>query len=126
MASISSKRRLIDQARDTKYVWIRAGDEHRFIGIWIVVVEGRIFVRSWNAKQGGWHEAFLESKRGSIRFAKNGEEFPVRAIRTRSDRLKSAVEDAYAAKYTTPANRKYVKGFRTASRRDTTTELIPV
>jgi hypothetical protein len=36
-----------------------------------------------------------------------------------------AIEDAYAAKYTTPASRFYVRGFKTARRRRATLELQP-
>ena len=43
----------------TKYFYIRAGDDHRFIGIWVVVVDGRVLVRPWNDKAGGWYRAFL-------------------------------------------------------------------
>jgi hypothetical protein len=34
---------------------IRAGTDstHRVIGIWAVVVDGRVFVRSWSMKPGG-------------------------------------------------------------------------
>ncbi|HUQ80401.1 MAG TPA: hypothetical protein VM076_04665 [Gemmatimonadaceae bacterium] len=31
-----------------KILGVRAGsDEHRFIGVWVVVVDGRVFIRSW-------------------------------------------------------------------------------
>ena len=50
----------------------------------------------------------------------------VRAVRTRSERLKAAVDDAYAAKYTTPASLKYVGGFKAPRRRDATIELVPL
>jgi hypothetical protein len=33
-----------------------------FIPIWIVVVDGRIAVRSWNDKPGGWYRAFIEDE----------------------------------------------------------------
>ena len=121
-----AERDLIDAIRDAKHVWIRAGDDHRFIGIWAVVVGGKIFVRSWNVKPAGWHPAFLKSKRGAIRLGKNEKEIPVRARNIRSEKTKAAVDEAYAEKYTTPASLKYVKGFRVAKRRDTTMELEPV
>jgi hypothetical protein len=43
----------------------------------------------------------------------------------RGERLRDAVEQAYADKYVTPASRKYVRGFRTARRRETTIEFRP-
>ncbi|HEY0592854.1 MAG TPA: DUF2255 family protein [Thermoanaerobaculia bacterium] len=106
-----------------KILGIRAGDEHRFIGIWMVVVERRLFVRSWDRREGGWLDAFAADPRGAIRIGER--EIPVRAARTRSERLKAAVDRAYATKYDTKGSVKYVRGLRVPSRRDTTTELMP-
>jgi len=50
----------------------------------------------------------------------------VRPIFTRSERLKKAVDHAYAEKYNTPGSLHYVKGFRQKQRRDSTTELVPL
>jgi len=102
---------------------IRAGEAHRFIGIWVVVVGRRVFVRSWDVRAGGWYRAFVEERRGAIRIGDR--EIAVRAVRTRSERVKTAVDRAYATKYTTPASRKYVLGFRARRRRDATLELVP-
>jgi hypothetical protein len=53
-------------------------------------------------------------------------EVRIRAVPLRSKRLNDAADDAYGAKYTTKANEKYVKGFRTPGRKVTTLELVPV
>jgi hypothetical protein len=111
--------------RTGKYVWIRAGDDHRFIAIWCVVVKDRLYVRSWNVKPEGWHRAFLESKRGAIRLSKDGEKIPVRARPVTSERSKDAVDAAFAEKYTTRSALQYVKGFRLVKRRNATIELRP-
>jgi hypothetical protein len=53
-------------------------------------------------------------------------EVRVRAIPTRSERLKAAVSAAYREKYNTPGSRKFVDGFeRSKRRRDATLELVP-
>ena len=106
-----------------KYLYIRAGTEHRFIPIWVVVVDGRVFVRPWNDKARGWYRAFLSDATGAIQV--DGSDVPVRARRVRGERLNDDVDAAYAHKYTTKANQKYVKGFATAKRRATTMELVP-
>ena len=106
----------------TKYLYIRSG-EHRFIPIWVVVVEGRVIVRSWNDKPAGWYRAFLSQPLGHVRLGER--EVPVRAMPLRSARLNDAADQAYALKYTTAANQKYVKGFKTARRKAATLELLP-
>jgi hypothetical protein len=52
-------------------------------------------------------------------------EVPVRAVRLRSSRLNDAADAAYAQKYTTKANRKYVEGFKHPGRKANTLELLP-
>jgi hypothetical protein len=116
---------IVDAIRDSKILGIRAGAEpHRFIGIWAVVVEGRVFVRSWSIKARGWYRTFLEQPQGAIQIA--GHEIAVRAVRTRSDRLKSAIDRAYLEKYNTPASLKYARDLGRGKSRATTTELVPV
>jgi hypothetical protein len=106
-----------------KILGIRVGPKHRFIGIWMVVVEGRVFVRSWTLKPDGWYSALAREPRATI--VVKGRKFNVQAIRTKSERLKSAVDRAYKEKYNTPGSRAFVRGFRRPRRRNTTTELVP-
>jgi hypothetical protein len=80
-------------------------------------------VRSWNDKPAGWYRAFRSTPRGSIRVGET--EIRVRAVPVRSARLLDAAERGYAAKYTSPANLKYVKGFTAKKRRATTLEIVP-
>ena len=115
---------IVRALHEGKIVGLRAGTEHRFIGVWVVVVEGRAFVRSWSLKPRSWYRTFLVDPRGAITI--DGREIAIRAIRTRSERLKDAVSAAYAAKYQTRASLKYVRGFARAKLRATTTELVPV
>ena len=116
--------RILNLIRDGKMLTVRAGiDQHRFIGIWAVVVEGRVFVRSWSLKPRSWYRTFLEEPRGAIKVGSR--EIPVRAVRTRSDRLRDAVSRAYLAKYNTPWSIKYARDLGRAKSRATTTELVP-
>ena len=125
MKSSTAKRfsaQILGEFRVTKYLYIRSG-EHRFIPIWVVVVAGRVIVRSWNDKPNGWYRAFLSEPRGSVRMKER--EVGVRAVPLRSARLNDDTDEAFAAKYTTKANLKYVRGFRTPRRKATTLELVP-
>ena len=116
---------IVTAIRDGKILGIRAGTKpHRLIGIWAVVVEGRVFVRSWSLKPRSWYRTFLEEPRGVIEV--NSRKIPVRAVFTRSERLKTAVDHAYAEKFPTPGSRHFVEGFKEKKRRDTTTELVPL
>lgn len=108
----------------SKIIGLRAGAQpHRLIGVWVVVVEKRVFVRSWNNKPDGWYRAFQQEPHGAIQIA--GREIRVRARKTRGERLLDAIDRAYKEKYPTPGSRKYVEGFARARRRATTTELVP-
>jgi hypothetical protein len=106
-----------------KMIGIRSGRTHRYTGVWVVVVRGRVFVRSWNDEETGWRRAFLEEPRGEVRVGERG--LRVRAKPVRAAGLFEAVERAYAEKYDTKASLKWVRGFRVPWRRATTTEFVP-
>ncbi len=105
-----------------KILGVRAGTEHRYTGVWVVVVEGRVFVRSWNDKPTGWYRAFQAQPLGSIQIA--GREIAIRARRPRGKRLQDAVTRAYAGKYNTKASEKWLRGFAESHRSATTLELL--
>lgn len=108
-----------------KILGVRAGarSTHRFIGIWVVVVDGRVFARSWTLKPAGWYRTFLEDPLGTIQVGER--QFRIQAVPVRSEALRDAVDDAYAQKYPTPGSAKYVRGFRTKRRRAATMEFVP-
>ena len=109
--------------RDGQVLGIRAGMQpHRIIGIWAVVVEGRVFVRSWSLKPRSWWRTFLEQPRGIVQAG--GRTIAVRAVQTRSERLKEAIDRAYLDKYHTPGSVKFARDLGRAKSRGTTTELV--
>jgi hypothetical protein len=114
---------LLEEFAKAKVLGVRAGTQHRYTGVWVVVVEDRVFVRSWNDKPTGWYRAFATEPYGSVQLA--GRELAVQAVRTRSERLRNAVTSAYAAKYNTKASEKWVRGFAEATRARATLELRP-
>jgi hypothetical protein len=118
-------KKVLDAIRDGKILGVRAGSApHRIIGIWAVVVENRVFVRSWSLKPRSWWRTFLEEPRGAIEV--EGRILDVRAVQTRSERLKDAVSKAYLEKYRTPGSVKYARDLGRARSRATTTELLPL
>ena len=66
----------LEELAGAKILGVRAGAEHRYTGVWVVVVGGRAFVRSWNDKPTGWYRAFQAEPLGSLQLA--GREIPVR------------------------------------------------
>ena len=96
---------------------------HRVIGIWAVVVSGRVFVRSWSLKPRSWWRTFLEDPRGIITVGTR--ELRVRAVQIRGALINDAVSRAYRAKYNTPGALRFVRDMSRPKSRATTTELLP-
>jgi len=109
-----------------KILGIRAGSDstHRIIGIWAVVVDGRVFVRSYTMKPRSWWRTFLEDPHGEIFVAKRKRGIKVRAVQVKSEKMKEAVSAAYKEKYNTPGSIGYVAEMSRGPSRDTTTELV--
>ena len=118
-------RSIVTALETSKIFGVRAGarSDHRFTGIWPVVVDGRVYGRSWTRKPAGWYRTFLEDPLGTIQVGDR--EVRVRAVRVRNERIRDAVEHAYAEKYRTPGSLTYVRGFRTEARREATIEFVP-
>ena len=110
--------------RKSNSLRIRAGsNDHRFIGIWLVVVEDRVFVRSWSVKPDGWYRTFLNDPRGAIKV--QDQEINVRAVSAKSARLRDLIDRAYLEKYSSPGSLKYAKDLGLPKSRATTIELMP-
>ncbi|ALD21337.1 DUF2255 family protein [Hymenobacter sp. DG25A] len=91
-------------------IGIRAGqDRPTFLSIWMVVVDDRIFARSWGLAEKSWFNTFMENPAGAIRCGEVV--IPVRAV-VPSDlaRLNERISQAYLAKYDAGANSPYAQG----------------
>jgi hypothetical protein len=114
---------VVEAFRRAKIIGVRSGTQHTFTGVWVVVVDGRVFVRSWNDKPTGWYRAFRRDGEGTVQLGPL--EIPVRARFTRSARALGAVTEALAGKYDTKGSRKWVEGFAEPARELTTLEFVP-
>jgi len=115
---------VITALKKSKSLRMRAGrGSHRFIGIWMVMVEDRVFVRSWSIKPDGWYHKFLKKPRGAIQIAKH--KINVRAVRVKSRQLLDAIDRACLEKYSTAWELKYAKDLGLPKSRATTIELVP-
>ncbi|MBV9210683.1 MAG: DUF2255 family protein [Acidobacteria bacterium] len=114
---------VVEAVRKAKILGVRAGSEHRYTGVWVVVVDGRVFARSWSDKPTGWFRAFRKQTSGTIQVGEM--ELAIRAKPVRSARIRDAVTAAFAEKYNTKASRKWVEGFAEPARAMTTLEFVP-
>ena len=115
---------VIEVIRKAKILGVRAGTEHKYTGVWVVVVDDRVFVRSWNDKPTGWFRSFQKEPYGTIQADKL--ELSVNGKAVRSARIRDAVTAAFAEKYPTKGSRKWVEGFAEPARVLTTLEFFPV
>ena len=116
-------RDVVEEFRKAKIMGVRAGSEHRYTGVWVVVVDDRVFARSWNDKPTGWFQAFRKEAKGMVQVGDL--EIPVRGKAVRGARLRDAVTVAYGEKYPTKGSRKWVEGFAEPARVANTIEFIP-
>ena len=115
---------IVEAFRKAKILGVRAGTEHRYTGVWVVVVDNRVFVRSWNDKPTGWFQAFRKEPSGMVRVGEL--ELAVRGKPVRSARLRDAVTAAFGEKYPTKGSRKWVEGFADPARVVNTMEFVPL
>jgi hypothetical protein len=116
--------KLVEAFRSAKIIGVRAGTEHRYTGVWVVVVDRKVFARSWNDKPTGWFQAFRKEPRGTVQVGEL--ELPVRGKVVRGARLRDAVTTAFGEKYPTKGSRKWVEGFADPARVVNTIEFVPV
>ncbi|HEV8134501.1 MAG TPA: DUF2255 family protein [Pyrinomonadaceae bacterium] len=114
--------KVIEAIGKSKILGVRSGTEHRYTGVWVVVVNNRVFVRSWNDKPTGWFRAFQKEATGTIQIGDL--EVSVRGKLVRSPRIRDAVTLALGEKYSTKGSLKWVEGFTEPSRVLTTLEFV--
>ena len=114
---------IVEALRNAKILGVRAGTEHRYTGVWVVVVGERVFARSWSDKPTGWFRAFKKETTGTIQVGKI--EIPVQGKQVRSARIRDSVTEAFAEKYNTKGSLQWVEGFREPERAINTVEFLP-
>ena len=119
---------ILDDIHKEKILGIRAGNDasHHIIGIWAVVVKGRVYVRSYKMKEGGWWRTLLDDPQALIFVAGRKRGIKVRAVQVKSEATKEAVSAAYREKYNTRGSVGYVEEMSRSPSKDSTTELISV
>ena len=116
-------KKTVEDLRNAKILGVRAGTEHRYTGVWVIVVGDRVFARSWSDKPTGWFRAFRKEPLGTIQVGDR--EIRVRAKLVRGARMLDAITIAFGEKYNTKGSQKWVEGFAEPTRVATTLEFIP-
>jgi hypothetical protein len=90
--------KLLDETREVRIETRRDEDspEHRTI-IWVVVVEGEVFVRSVRGPQGRWYREISSNPEGALHVG--DDRIPVRATSATDDATVDAVSAAIRSKY---------------------------
>jgi hypothetical protein len=112
---------------ETQITSVRAGKgREKFTGIWMVVVEGRIFGRSYTLSERSWYTTLLSGETGDIKCGK--EIIPVKGVKPRDiKRITEEINTAYEKKYLVKEyNKKWVDGLAEPARVARTMEFIPV
>jgi hypothetical protein len=90
--------RLLDETKEVRIESRRDDDspEHRTI-IWVVVVEGEVFVRSVRGARGRWYREISSNPEGALHV--EDDRFPVRAAPATDATTVAAVSAAFRSKY---------------------------
>jgi len=121
--SSTFNKKTIEELRKAKILGVRAGTEHRYTGVWVIVVGNRVFARSWSDKPTGWFRAFRKEPLGTIQVGDR--EIRVRAKLVRGARVLDEITAAFGEKYNTKGSQKWVEGFAEPTRVATTIEFAP-
>ena len=120
---VTFKADIVEALRKSKILGVRAGAEHHYTGVWVVVVGDRVFARSWSDKPAGWFRAFKKEPAGKLQVGER--EIAVRGKVVRGARVLDAVTAAFAEKYDTKGSQKWVEGFAEPERVVNTIEFVP-
>ena len=84
---------------ETQITSVWAGkDREKFTGIWMVVVEGRIFGRSYTLSERSWYTTLLSGETGDIKCGK--EIIPIKGAKPEDIKsITEAINRAYEKKY---------------------------
>lgn len=120
-----NKRTALKCIQSNNHIGIKAGTERdTFLEIWMVVVDDRIFARSWGFAERSWFNTFLKNSVGEIKcgdhICKIKAEIP-----THEEGLMTKINNAYLSKYTsTEHNKKYAVGIIEQAHIEKTMEFI--
>ncbi|TZF98476.1 DUF2255 family protein (plasmid) [Chryseobacterium panacisoli] len=105
-----NKENALHYIKTNTIIGIKAGFQRSdFLEIWMIVVQDRIFARSWGLAEKSWYNTFLENPEGEIQCGKII--YPIKAaIPEDLNDITEEINQAYLAKYNTGHNIPYSRG----------------
>jgi len=117
------KKEVLEFVKTNNLIGIKAGkNRETFIQIWMVVVDNRIFARSWGLSEKSWYNIFLAEHLGQI----NCDNIicNIKAlVPVDIDTLADRINQAYLNKYNYGRNTKYAQGIIQQKHIDKTMEF---
>ena len=119
-----NKNKALEYIRTHNLIGIKAGSERPgFLEIWMVVVQNRIFARSWGLAEKSWYNSFLKCPAGQLQ---GGDAIYIikAAIPKDIEELTDKINQAYLTKYNSGRNRKYATGIIEEKHIERTMEFV--
>ncbi|MGE8534886.1 MAG: DUF2255 family protein, partial [Chryseobacterium sp.] len=100
----------LDYIQNNSIIGVKAGLQRPdFLEIWMVVVQNRVFARSWGLAERSWYNTFLENPIGEIQCGKTI--YSIKALIPQDiNDLTEEINEAYLTKYNTGHNIPYSQG----------------
>lgn len=114
---------LLAYIKGNTLIGIKGGASDRaFLDIWMVVVDRKIFARSWGMSSRSWFTAFCEQGVGQIKFGNQVVDVAGKTIV--DSETNASISKAYKAKYTQKENEFYVDAITESKYNDYTMEFV--
>ncbi len=105
-------------------VEIKGGQKRlTFLQIWMVEIDKRVFVRSWNKSEKSWFTEFENSGNGQIKYGEKIIKVKGKKV-DKNDKINLTISKAYLDKYSQPENNEYSNGISQPQYFDYTMEFI--
>ncbi|OXA78961.1 hypothetical protein SAMN05444397_1082 [Flavobacterium aquidurense] len=115
---------IIEYIKTHNLIGLKAGEfRTTFLEIWMVVVNDRIFARSWGFAEKSWYNTFLSDSNGQLKCGETV--FNIKAV-IPDDLIKISeqINNAYLEKYDSGSNSKYAHGIIKQKHIEKTMEFI--
>ena len=101
---------LLDYIGTHNLIGIKAGTQREtFLDIWMVVVDGRVFARSWSLSEKSWYNTFIIEPAGQIHCGDTIVNITAH-LPEHDPELDERISRAYLAKYDSGENSFYAQG----------------